>query len=239
MSRRAAAAAPLLTVQYGRIKEWHGCHHTRVVHGHTYMPAPKKMKGFFKAPPYPPTILHLLVYVSAPTMSTAAYTSKLLPPLENDPPTPMPVPRPRTRDFRGPFHLCVPKNSKERQKRKNSRMAKKSSMGFGTALQPDPDMFPVPYPTLGVDIRYGPPMYCGSHSELAALRRHGIYQWQQEQTRTARRHSVSFFGSTGLAPNPVFEHIFSAPFHSGAFLPTFPTINLLIVIQQGWQDGAT
>ncbi|KAH9957401.1 transmembrane amino acid transporter protein-domain-containing protein [Russula dissimulans] len=49
--------------------------------------------------------------------------------------------------------------------------------------------FPVPYHTPGGDIT------------------HGIYKWQQDQTRISRPRSVSFAGSTGMAPDPAFEHI--------------------------------
>jgi solute carrier family 36 (proton-coupled amino acid transporter) len=46
-----------------------------------------------------------------------------------------------------------------------------------------------------------------SHSELAVTYRHGIYKWQQEQTRLARPRAVSFSGSTGQTQDPAFEHI--------------------------------
>ncbi|KAI9457129.1 transmembrane amino acid transporter protein-domain-containing protein [Russula earlei] len=49
--------------------------------------------------------------------------------------------------------------------------------------------FPVPYHTPGADIT------------------HGIYKWQRDQTRTGRPRAVSFAGSTGVTPDPVFEHI--------------------------------
>ena len=42
---------------------------------------------------------------------------------------------------------------------------------------------------------------------LLSLPRHGIYKWQQGQTRLTRPRSVSFAGSTGQTPDPVFEHI--------------------------------
>lgn len=37
--------------------------------------------------------------------------------------------------------------------------------------------------------------------------RHGIYKWQQDQRRQGRPRAVSFAGSTGLQPDPAFEHI--------------------------------
>ncbi|KAF8270064.1 hypothetical protein EI94DRAFT_1723769 [Lactarius quietus] len=80
-SRRAAAAAASLTIA-NMVASENGT-------------AEKKTKGLFKAPPYPQTVLHSRANVAAPTMSTAADASKLPPPLENDPPAPMPVPPPQ------------------------------------------------------------------------------------------------------------------------------------------------
>jgi len=36
---------------------------------------------------------------------------------------------------------------------------------------------------------------------------HGIYKWQQERSRQAHPRRVSFSGSTGMTPDPAFEHI--------------------------------
>jgi proton-coupled amino acid transporter len=64
-----------------------------------------------------------------------------------------------------------------------------SSSNLAHELQQDPDAFPVPYHTPGADIT------------------HGIYKWQQEQTRLSRPRAVSFSGSTGQTQDPAFEHI--------------------------------
>ncbi|KAH9989449.1 transmembrane amino acid transporter protein-domain-containing protein [Russula vinacea] len=64
-----------------------------------------------------------------------------------------------------------------------------SSSNLAHELQPDPEAFPVPYHTPGADIT------------------HGIYKWQQEQTRLSRPRAVSFSGSTGQTQDPAFEHI--------------------------------
>lgn len=100
-SRRAAAAAASLTIA-NMVASENG---TAVITPTLPMATPtiaipsapkeKKTKGLFKAPPYPPTVLHPRSHVSAPTMSTAADASKLPPPLENDPPAPMPIPPPQ------------------------------------------------------------------------------------------------------------------------------------------------
>ena len=100
-SRRAAAAAASLTIA-NMVASENG---TAVITPTLPMATPsapipsvpkeKKTKGLFKPPSYPPTILHPRANVSAPTMSTAADASKLPPPLENDPPAPMPVPPPQ------------------------------------------------------------------------------------------------------------------------------------------------
>jgi SWI/SNF-related matrix-associated actin-dependent regulator of chromatin subfamily B protein 1 len=99
-SRRAAAAAASLTIA-NMVASENG---TAVITPTLPMATPvaipsapkeKKTKGLFRAPPYPPTVLHPRAHVAAPTMSTAADASKLPPPLENDPPTPMPIPPPQ------------------------------------------------------------------------------------------------------------------------------------------------
>ncbi|KAH8986946.1 hypothetical protein EDB86DRAFT_3211773 [Lactarius hatsudake] len=100
-SRRAAAAAASLTIA-NMVASENG---TAVITPTLPMATPtvaipsapkeKKTKGLFRAPPYPPTVLHPRAQVTAPTMSTAADASKLPPPLENDPPAPMPVPPPQ------------------------------------------------------------------------------------------------------------------------------------------------
>ncbi|KAI9513428.1 hypothetical protein F5148DRAFT_971668 [Russula earlei] len=100
-SRRAAAAAASLTIA-NMVASENG---TAVITPTLPMATPavpipsapkeKKTKGLFKPPSYPPTVLHPRAIVSAPTMSTAADASKLPPPLENDPPAPMPVPPPQ------------------------------------------------------------------------------------------------------------------------------------------------
>ncbi|OBZ66973.1 hypothetical protein A0H81_13301 [Grifola frondosa] len=51
-------------------------------------PKEKKVKGLFKAPPYPSSVLRPRANVKAPTPSTAADISSLLPPIENDIPAP-------------------------------------------------------------------------------------------------------------------------------------------------------
>jgi SWI/SNF-related matrix-associated actin-dependent regulator of chromatin subfamily B protein 1 len=100
-SRRAAAAAASLTIA-NMVASENG---TAVITPSLPMAMPsvptpsapkeKKTKGLFKPPSYPQTVLHPRAHVSAPTMSTAADASKLPPPLENDPPAPMPVPPPQ------------------------------------------------------------------------------------------------------------------------------------------------
>ncbi|KAF8480047.1 SNF5-domain-containing protein [Russula ochroleuca] len=100
-SRRAAAAAASLTIA-NMVASENG---TAVITPTLPMAMPsvptpsapkeKKTKGLFKPPSYPQTVLHPRAHVSAPTMSTAADASKLPPPLENDPPAPMPVPPPQ------------------------------------------------------------------------------------------------------------------------------------------------
>jgi SWI/SNF-related matrix-associated actin-dependent regulator of chromatin subfamily B member 1 len=100
-SRRAAAAAASLTIA-NMVASENG---TAVVTPTLPMATPavptpsapkeKKTKGLFKPPSYPSTVVHPRANVSAPTMSTAADASKLPPPLENDPPAPMPVPPPQ------------------------------------------------------------------------------------------------------------------------------------------------
>ncbi|KAI0251835.1 hypothetical protein BJV78DRAFT_1207106 [Lactifluus subvellereus] len=100
-SRRAAAAAASLTIA-NMVASENG---TAVITPTLPMATPsvptpsapkeKKTKGLFKPPSYPQTVLHPRAHVSAPTMSTAADASKLPPPLENDPPAPMPVPPPQ------------------------------------------------------------------------------------------------------------------------------------------------
>jgi SWI/SNF-related matrix-associated actin-dependent regulator of chromatin subfamily B protein 1 len=100
-SRRAAAAAASLTIA-NMVASENG---TAVITPTLPMATPvvpipsapkeKKTKGLFKSPSYPTSVLHPRAQVSAPTMSTAADASKLPPPLENDPPAPMPVPPPQ------------------------------------------------------------------------------------------------------------------------------------------------
>ena len=100
-SRRAAAAAASLTIA-NMVASENG---TAVITPTLPMamasaptpsaPKEKKTKGLFKAPSYPPSVLHPRAHVTAPTMSTAADASKLPPPLENDPPAPQPVPPPQ------------------------------------------------------------------------------------------------------------------------------------------------
>ncbi|KAH9998794.1 transmembrane amino acid transporter protein-domain-containing protein [Russula compacta] len=64
-----------------------------------------------------------------------------------------------------------------------------STSNLAHELVEEADAFPVPYHTPGADIT------------------HGIYKWQQDQRRQGRPRSVSFAGSTGLQPDPAFEHI--------------------------------
>ena len=100
-SRRAAAAAASLTIA-NMVASENG---TAVITPSLPMATPtvptpsvpkeKKTRGLFKPPSYPSTVVHPRANVSAPTMSTAADASKLPPPLENDPPAPMPVPPPQ------------------------------------------------------------------------------------------------------------------------------------------------
>lgn len=95
-SRRAAAAAASLTIANMVASE----------NGVPFMPQPqpsvpqqivppvpkeKKVKGFFKAPSYPASILRPRAQVVAPTPSTAADVSKLPAPLEDDPPPIIPA----------------------------------------------------------------------------------------------------------------------------------------------------
>ncbi len=95
-SRRAAAAAASLTIANMVASE----------NGVPFMPQPlpsvpqqmappipkeKKVKGFFKAPSYPASILRPRAQVVAPTPSTAADVSKLPAPLEDDPPPVIPA----------------------------------------------------------------------------------------------------------------------------------------------------
>jgi hypothetical protein len=53
--------------QYGRLRKWYECHATAVTSSaRSATPAgkEKKLKGFFKAPPYPPLVLHPCAQVS-------------------------------------------------------------------------------------------------------------------------------------------------------------------------------
>ncbi|KAF8556610.1 SNF5-domain-containing protein [Imleria badia] len=102
-SRRAAAAAASLTIANMVASE----------NGTTIMPQQlppqqstpqvtlslgkeKKPKGLFKAPDYPPEILHPRAHVTAPTPTTALETTSMLPSslLENEPPAPVVTPAP-------------------------------------------------------------------------------------------------------------------------------------------------
>ncbi|TFY50844.1 hypothetical protein EVG20_g11296, partial [Dentipellis fragilis] len=70
----------------------------------TPTPAPaqkeKKPKGLFKSPQYPSHVLRPRAHVTAPTASTAVDASLLPPPLENDPPAPVPSAPPDSRATR-------------------------------------------------------------------------------------------------------------------------------------------
>lgn len=95
-SRRAAAAAASVTIANMVASE----------NGVPFMPQPlpsapqqtqpqipkeKKVKGFFKAPPLPQSVLHRRAHVAAPIPSTAADITKLPAPLEDDPPPVIPA----------------------------------------------------------------------------------------------------------------------------------------------------
>ena len=63
-------------------------------------PKEKKPKGLFKAPSYPSTVLRPRANVKAPTFSTAADASTLMPPIEGDTPAPTSNANPENRGAR-------------------------------------------------------------------------------------------------------------------------------------------
>ncbi|KAF9078558.1 hypothetical protein BDP27DRAFT_16591 [Rhodocollybia butyracea] len=91
VSRRAAAAAASLTIA-NMVASENGTPLTPLTLPAAPQPAAvaaiareKKVKGLFKAPPVPPSVIRPRAKVAAPTPSTAADVSSLPAPLENDP----------------------------------------------------------------------------------------------------------------------------------------------------------
>jgi SWI/SNF-related matrix-associated actin-dependent regulator of chromatin subfamily B member 1 len=96
VSRRAAAAAASLTIA-NMVASENGTPLTPLTVPTAPQPTvavvkEKKVKGLFKSPPVPSSVIRPRAKISAPTPSTAADVSKLPVPLENDPPPSINVP---------------------------------------------------------------------------------------------------------------------------------------------------
>ncbi|KAJ3937206.1 MAG: hypothetical protein NXY57DRAFT_736111 [Lentinula lateritia] len=120
VSRRAAAAAASLTIA-NMVASENGTPLTPLSLPAVPQPAAtavvkeKKVKGLFKAPQIPPSVLRARAKVTAPTSSTAADISSLPAPLENDPPPSINTP---DRRFLRPLSTRKPKDSEREAKEK-------------------------------------------------------------------------------------------------------------------------